>query len=188
MITMLSRYWWVLALRGLMAIVFGILALIWPSLTLLSLIYLFGAYVLVDGIFAIITGIRSYGERERWWVALLEGIVGVIAGILTFLWPNVTGLILLYFIAAWAVVTGILEIIAAIQLRRVITGEWLMILSGLLSIAFGVALVFFPGAGALALTWLIGAYAIVFGILFSLLALRLRGMRRDMNAEPAHGA
>lgn len=188
MIAMLSRYWWVLALRGLIAIVFGILALIWPALTLLTLIYLFGAYVLVDGIFAVITGIRSYGENERWWAALLEGIAGIIIGILTFLWPEVTGLVLLYFIAAWAVVTGIFEIVAAIQMRRAITGEWLMILSGILSVVFGVALVIFPGPGALALTWLIGAYAIVFGILFIILAFRLRGMRRPTAREPLAGA
>ena len=177
MITMLSRYWWVLALRGLMAIVFGILALLWPQITLLTLIYLFGAYVLLDGIFAVITGIRSYGENERWWAVLLEGLLGIAVGVLAFVWPDVTGLVLLYFIAAWAVITGIFEIFAAIRLRRELTGEWLMVLSGLLSIAFGVALVIFPAAGALALTWLIGAYAIFFGILLIILAFRLRGMR-----------
>ncbi|HEX6386790.1 MAG TPA: HdeD family acid-resistance protein, partial [Anaerolineae bacterium] len=145
----------------------------------LTLIYLFGAYALVDGIFAVIGGIQSHGRNERWWALLLEGIAGIILGVLTFIWPQVTGLILLYFIAAWAIITGIFEIVAAIQLRRAITGEWLMILSGILSIVFGVLLVIFPGAGALGLTWLIGAYAIIFGILFIILAFRLRGMRGE---------
>jgi uncharacterized membrane protein HdeD (DUF308 family) len=184
MIDMLTRNWWVLALRGVLAIIFGILAFVWPELTLLTLIYLFGAYALVDGIFAVIAGIRSYGRNERWWALLLEGVLGIVVGVLTFVWPITTGLVLLYFIAAWAIVTGILEIVAAIQMRRAITGEWLMILSGIASIALGVLLVLFPGAGALGLTWLIGAYAVVFGILFIILAFRLRGMRGEVEPEP----
>lgn len=183
MIQMLARNWWVLALRGVLAIIFGILALVWPELTVLSLILVFGAYVLLDGIFAVISGIRSYGENRRWWAVLLEGIAGIVVGVLTFLWPDVTGLVLLYFIAAWAIVTGIFEIVAALQMRREITGEWLMILSGLLSIVFGVVLVLFPEAGALGLVWVIGAYAIVFGLLLIFLAFRLRGMRRDTEPE-----
>ncbi len=177
MLSMLSRYWWVLALRGVFAILFGIMALIWPGLTLTTLILLFGVYVLVDGVFAVINGIRSYGERERWWAELLEGIIGIVVGIVTFVWLDLTALTLLTIIAVWAVITGIMEIIAAIQLRKAITGEWMMVLSGLLSIAFGVLLFLFPGEGALGLTWLIGIYAIVFGVLFIILAFRLRGMR-----------
>jgi len=123
--------------------------------------------------------IASRGENERWWAVLLEGIARIILGVLTFLWPGTTALVLLYFIAAWALITGIFEIVAAIQLRRVITGEWGMILSGIASIIFGLLLVFFPGAGALGLTWMIGAYAIVFGILLILLAFRLRTPARD---------
>lgn len=180
MIQMLTRYWWVLALRGVAAIIFGILALVWPEITLLTLILVFGAYVLIDGIFSVIIGIRTYGESERWWASLLAGIAGIIIGILTFLWPDVTGLVLLYFIAAWAIVTGILEIMAAIQLRRVITGEWLMILSGILSVVLGLVLVLFPEAGAIGLIWVIGAYAILFGLLFIFLALRLRSVGRDL--------
>ncbi len=180
MIQMLTRYWWVLALRGVAAIIFGILALVWPEITLLTLILVFGAYVLIDGIFSVIIGIRTYGESERWWASLLAGIAGIIIGILTFLWPDVTGLVLLYFIAAWAIVTGILEIMAAIQLRRVITGEWLMILSGILSVVLGLVLVLFPEAGAIGLIWVIGAYAILFGLLFIFLALRLRSVGREL--------
>lgn len=187
MLTILARNWWVLALRGVLAIIFGILAFVWPSITLLTLIYLFGAYVLVDGIFAVISGIRSHGQNERWWAALLEGVLGIIVGVLTFIWPIATGLVLLYFIAAWAILTGIFEIVAAIQMRRVISGEWLMVLSGIASIALGVLLVLFPGAGALGLIWLIGAYAVVFGILFIILAFRLRGMRGEVEREVAPG-
>ena len=139
-----------MALRGVFAIVFGVLALIWPGLTLFVLIGMFGAYALVDGIFAVIAGIASYGRNERWWAALLEGIAGIILGVLTFLWPGTTALVLVYFIAAWALITGVFEIVAAIRLRKEIEGEWMMILSGILSIIFGVFLVAAPGAGALA--------------------------------------
>jgi uncharacterized membrane protein HdeD (DUF308 family) len=179
MLAMLSRNWWAFALRGLLAIIFGVLALIWPGATLLTLVLLFGAYTLVDGIFAVIAGIRSYGSNERWWAVLLEGLAGILIGLLTFFWPGVTAFVLLYFIAAWAIVTGILEIIAAIRLREVITGEGWMILSGILSVLFGVLLFVFPSAGALSLVWLIGAYAIVFGVVLLILAFRLRGLRGE---------
>jgi len=179
---MLARNWWVLALRGVFAIIFGVLALIWPALTLLVLITLFGAYALVDGIFAVIAGIASYGRNERWWAVLLEGVAGIILGVLTFLWPGTTALVLVYFIAAWALITGIFEIVAAIRLRKEIEGEWMMVLSGIVSILFGLFLVVAPGAGALGLTWVIGAYAIVFGILLLILAFRLRSLPRD--AQP----
>jgi uncharacterized membrane protein HdeD (DUF308 family) len=174
MLAMLARNWWALALRGVFAIIFGILALIWPGLTLLVLIALFGAYALVDGIFAVVAGIASYGHNERWWAVLLEGVAGIILGVLTFFWPGTTALVLVYFIAAWALITGIFEIVAAIRLRKEIEGEWMMILSGIISIILGLFLVVAPGAGALGLTWVIGAYAIVFGILMIILAFRLR--------------
>jgi uncharacterized membrane protein HdeD (DUF308 family) len=172
----MERHWWVFALRGLFAIIFGVLALVWPETTLMALVLLFGAYALVDGIFAVVFGLASSGDNERWWATLLEGVVGIIIGLLTFFWPGATTLAFLYLIAAWALVTGILEIVAAIQLRQLITNEWLMILSGILSIIFAVLLVVFPGAGALSLVWLIGAYAIFFGILLISFAFRLRGL------------
>jgi uncharacterized membrane protein HdeD (DUF308 family) len=183
MVDMLSRRWWVFALRGVFAILFGVLALVWPRLTLLAMVLLFGAYALVDGIFAVVAGIASYGTNERWWAELLEGVVGILLGLLTFFWPGMTALILLYLIGAWALVTGILEIAAAFRLRRVIAGEWLLILGGLLSILFGVFLFISPGAGALSLLWLIAVYAIAFGIILIILAFRLRGVRPE--GEPA---
>lgn len=177
MIATLARYWWVLAIRGVAAILFGIAAFLWPGLTLTVLVLLFGAYALVDGIFAVVGGFTARAEQERWWVLILEGIAGIALGVLTFLWPYITALVLLYFIAAWAIVTGVLEVAAAIRLRREITGEWLLGLAGVASILFGVLLVLLPGPGALALVWLIGAYALIFGIVLVILAFRLRSLR-----------
>ena len=185
MLTAFARNWWAIALRGVIAILFGILAIIWPALTLLTLVLLFGAYVLVDGVLAVIAGVVSRRRSDRWWAVLLEGVVGIIIGLLTFFWPGVTALVLLYLIAAWALVTGVLEIVAAIQLRRVITNEWMMILSGVASIIFGLLLVIFPGAGATGLVWLIGIYAIAFGVLLVILAWRLRGMAREATSMSA---
>jgi len=176
MLTTFARKWWALALRGVIAIIFGILAVIWPAITLLTLVLLFGAYSFVDGVLAVIAGIASRQRSDRWWAVLLEGVAGIIIGLLTFFWPGVTALVLLYLIAAWALITGVLEIVAAIQLRRVITNEWFMILSGVVSIIFGLLLIIFPGAGATGLVWLIGIYAIAFGVLLVILAFRLRSM------------
>jgi uncharacterized membrane protein HdeD (DUF308 family) len=148
---------------------------------------LFGAYALVDGVFAVIAGIAARGTFDRWWVVLLEGVVGVVIGLLTFFWPNITALALLYMIAAWALVTGILEIVAAIQFRRVITGEWMLILGGLLSIVFGLMLFVFPGAGAVSVVWMIGIYAVVFGTSEIIFAFRLRGLRHELESAAASG-
>ena len=177
MLDILTRNWWMYAVRGVVAVIFGVVALIWPGQTLQALVLVFGAFALVDGIFAIIAGIAFRRYFERWWAVLLEGVAGVVFGLLTFFWPNITALVLVYFIAAWALITGIFEIVAAIQFRRVITGEWMMILSGLLSILFGVLLFVFPGAGAVSVIWLIGIYAIVFGISEIIFAFRVRGLR-----------
>ncbi|MDQ3856157.1 MAG: DUF308 domain-containing protein [Chloroflexota bacterium] len=187
MLAMLARNWWVMALRGVFAVIFGVLAIIWPVLTLRVLVLLFGAYALVDGVFAVIAGIARQQRGQRWWPVVLEGIAGIIIGVITFFWPGATALALLYLIAAWELVTGILEIIAAIQLRRIIRGEWVLILSGIASILFGLVLFIFPGAGALSLVWLIGAYTIAFGILLIFLAFRLRGMRDRINTATAPG-
>ena len=165
-----ARNWWALALRGLFAALFGIAAFIWPGLTLTALIVLFAAYALVDGLFALIGGAQT-----RSWFFILEGIVGIVAGVLAFIWPGVTALVLLAFIAGWAILTGIIEIVAAIQLRRAIANEWLLILGGILSIAFGIFLIVRPGEGALAVVWAIGVYALLFGMVLIALAFRLRG-------------
>jgi uncharacterized membrane protein HdeD (DUF308 family) len=171
----LSRNWWALALRGLVAIVFGVLAFGWPGITLWVLILLFGAYMLVDGVFAIVAAVRTAGDDARWWLLLVEGILGVLAGIVAFLWPGLTALALLYFVAAWAIVTGIFEIVGALRLRREIEGEWALILGGALSVLFGVLLVVLgPGVGLLSLIWLIGAYAVASGVLLIVLAFRVR--------------
>jgi uncharacterized membrane protein HdeD (DUF308 family) len=130
MLTKLARNWWALALRGTAAIIFGILALVWPSLTIAVLVILFGAFAFVDGIFAVIAGIASHENNQRWWAMLLAGVGEIIIGLLTFFWPRATAFALLYLVAAWALVTGIFHIIAAIHLRREIKGEWLVILSG----------------------------------------------------------
>jgi uncharacterized membrane protein HdeD (DUF308 family) len=187
MLEQFIRNWWLYAVRGVVAVIFGIMALAWPKETILTLVLLFGAYALVDGTFAVFAGVASRRYFERWWAVLLEGLVGIIIGLLTFFWPNITALALLYLIAAWALITGILEIVAAIQLRRVITGEWMLVLGGLLSIILGVLLFVFPGAGAVSVVWLIGIYAIVFGISEIIFAFRLRSLRRDIEKASAAG-
>jgi len=180
----LSRNWWALALRGLAAIVFGILAFVWPGITLFVLIIFFGAYMLVDGVFAIVAAVRVAGEAARWWLLLVEGILGVLAGIVAFVWPGLTALALLYFVAAWAIVTGIFEIVGAIRLRREIEGEWALILGGALSVLFGVLLVAVgPGVGLLSLVWLIGVYAVAFGVLLLILAFRVRNAPSSTEAR-----
>jgi uncharacterized membrane protein HdeD (DUF308 family) len=178
MLDTLTRHWWVLAVRGALAVLFGLLALIWPGITVLALVLLFGAYALVDGVMALYTALFDRGRtggRGGWLV--LEGVAGVLAAIGAFVWPGITALVLLYLIAAWALVTGVAEILAAIRLRREIEGEWLMILSGALSILFGLLAFLFPGAGALAVVWLIATYAIAFGVVMVILAFRLRRHR-----------
>jgi uncharacterized membrane protein HdeD (DUF308 family) len=180
MFTQLFRNWWMFAVRGVLAIVFGILALIWPESTKTALVLLFGAFVLVDGIFAVAAGIASHEYFDRWWALLLEGVTGIVIGLTAFFWTDITALVLLYLIAAWAVVTGILEIIAAIQLRQVISGEWAMILDGLLSVLLGILLLVFPSAGAVTVVWLIGMYAIAAGIIEMIFAFRLRGLGREL--------
>lgn len=180
MLEQLVRNWWALVLRGVLAILFGILAFIWPGITATVLVYLFGAYVLLDGIFAVIGAFRQAGERAGWWVLLLEGLAGIGVGILAFIWPGVTATVLVFFIAAWAILTGIFEILAAIRLRREIEGEWLMVLAGLLSVLFGILIFIWPAAGIQAVIWLIGGYAILFGLLLIFLGLRLRGMRGEL--------
>ena len=182
-LTQLSRDWWHFALRGLLAIVFGLLALVWPESTKTALVLLFGAFALADGIFTVFTGLESRKYFKQWWALLLEGLAGIVIAVLTFVWPDVTALVLLYFIAAWAILTGIFEIMAAIELRNLIVGESVMMLYGLLSIVLGVLLFAFPEAGAVSLTWAIGLYAIFAGIMEIVFAFRLRGLGREIQPK-----
>jgi uncharacterized membrane protein HdeD (DUF308 family) len=165
---------WALALRGLVAVLFGLLTFILPGITLVTLVLLFGAYALADGIFNVIAFFRVASHQ---WALLVEGVIGIIAGILTFALPAITAIVLLYLIAFWAIFTGIFEIIAGIRLRKAITNEWLLLVMGVLSVLFGVLILFAPGAGALAIVLWIGAYALVFGVFLLALAFRLRGHR-----------
>jgi uncharacterized membrane protein HdeD (DUF308 family) len=174
MVTQLARNWWVVALRGVLGILFGVMAFLWPGITLAVLVIFFGAYALVDGIFALVAGATSAGENERWWVMVLQGLAGIAAGLVTFFWPGITAIALLAVIAAWAIVTGVLEIAAAVRLRKEIEGEWLLALSGICSVVLGLLLIVWPAAGALAFVWLVGSYAIISGILLIAVALRLR--------------
>jgi len=183
MATDLSRNWWLLALRGIAGILFGIAAFVWPESTLTALVLVFGAYVFGDGIFALIAGIGMRRQLSLWWLVLLEGVAGIILGVLTFRSPDTTALILLTIIAAWSIVTGVFEIATALRIRTMIANEWLMILSGIVSIIFGVLLLAQPGAGAIAIVWLLGAYALLFGMLTLMFALRLRGMRRTIGRQ-----
>ena len=175
MTTVLTRNWWALALRGIFAVLMGLAAFVLPGVTLAVLVALFGAYAVVDGVLAIIAGIRAAERYERWWSPILKGLVGIAAGVLAFVWPALTALALLYLIAGWAIVTGVLEIVAAVHLHRA-HGEWLLILNGVLSVLFGFLVVIWPSAGVLTLLWLIGGYAIVFGIVLLVLAFRLRNL------------
>ena len=178
MLIVFSSSWWALVLRGIAAIIFGMLALIWPQLTLTVLVFLFGAYALVDGVLAIFAGIKSHAEYKHWWMLLAEGIVSVIVGVLAFVLPDLTALALLILIAAWAIVTGAFEIAAAIQIRDYVKGEWLLALAGAVSVLFGIALLINPRLGAVAVVWLIGAYAIFFGFLLVGLGFKLRSLVR----------
>ncbi|CAM4281780.1 acid-resistance membrane protein [Bordetella pseudohinzii] len=169
-----GRQWGWVALRGVVAVLFGLLALCLPGITLAALVLVWGAYALVDGVFALIAGWRIRDQDKPLWPLILVGITGLAAGIVTFLWPGVTALVLLYIIAFWAIVAGVFQIVAAIRFRKEIQNEWLHGLSGLVSLLFGLMLLIQPGAGALALVWVIGIYAVFFGILLLALAWRLK--------------
>ena len=173
LVRLLAQYWWLLLLRGIAAIVFGVLAFIWPGITLVTLVLFWGAFALVDGVLALANAIMGGNMGSRWWLALV-GLAGIAAGILTFMWPGVTALLLLVFIATWAIVLGIFQIIGAIQLRKEIDNEWTIGLSGAVSVLFGVIMLVAPGAGALGLIWAIASYAIVFGILMVMAAFKLK--------------
>ncbi len=179
----LSRNWTLMLLRGLTAILFGILVWVMPELSVKMLVYLFGAFVMADGIFGTWVAIVARKDYEDWGILLLWALVGIGVGILTLMAPGVTAMALVYFIAIWAVTTGVLEVVVAIRLRKEIEGEWMLILGGLVSVAFGVLLILQPAAGAIALVWVIGLYAVVFGLLLMILSFRTRGFIKQLVDE-----
>ena len=169
----LARNWWLILLRGICAIIFGLLTIMWPGLSLLTLVILYGVFALFDGGFAIGAAIMGDTPTPRWWLALV-GVLGILAGAVTLAWPGITGLVLLYFIAGWAIAAGVFESVGAIRLRKEIDGEWLLFASGLVSVLFGVLILMVPGAGALGLAFTIGIFALIYGFLLVGFSLRLR--------------
>lgn len=169
-----SKFWWLFIFRGIIAVLFGLAAILLPSITLKLLVLLVGAFFFADGVLAIVGSFGTRRVEERWWVSLLEGTAGVLIGILAIIWPGTTLVAIVFMIAAWALVTGVFEIVAAIRLRKVITGEWFLGLGGIISVLFGLLLFASPGTGAVTLVWILGAYAIFFGILLLLLGFKLK--------------
>lgn len=174
----ISRNWWIMTLRGVVAILFGIMAFAWPGLTAIVLVLLFGAYALIDGIAAVVHSFQMRSMTSNWWILLVEGIAGVIFGILALVWPGVTAITLLYIVAAWAVITGIMEIASAFGLRGSGGFAWALGIAGIVSVIFGIVLFLDAVAGLLALIWLVALYAIIFGILLVVRSFQLRSWSR----------
>jgi uncharacterized membrane protein HdeD (DUF308 family) len=172
---LLARSWWMLALQGLVALLFGVLAVLWPGLTLLWLVALFAAYAIISGGAALYGAVKNRTMDRGWWLILLLGLVSVAAGVLAIFYPGLTALALVLLMGANALITGVLQIAVAIRLRKMVGNEWLLVLTGVASIVFGVVVLVFPGAGALALVWLISFYAVLSGILLLSLAFRVKG-------------
>jgi uncharacterized membrane protein HdeD (DUF308 family) len=170
----LSRNWWLVVLRGVLAILFGLTAFVWPAVTLVVLVWIFGIYALVDGLVSVGTGLARTKDSSRWWAFLLEGVASIIAAVIALIWPGLATLAIVLLIASWAVITGVLEILAAIRLRHEIDNEWLLGLGGIISILLGAFLFFQPFAGGIAIVWTIAAYAVIFGALLIALGFRLR--------------
>ena len=176
----LARYWWTMLLRGLAWILFGIVVLAMPAISLLALTLAFGALSLIDGVSHVVSAIGGRNEHEHWWLLLVAGLAGIAIGLLTFVSPGLTALVLLFYIAGWAIATGIAQVVAAIRLRQEIEGEFWLALAGLVSVAFGVLLLLRPGAGALAVLGIIAAYAIVAGVALVALAFSARAFGKPV--------
>jgi uncharacterized membrane protein HdeD (DUF308 family) len=185
---LISRTWWVLALQGLCALAFGILALLWPGITLLWLVALFAAYALIAGATTAVGVVRNRKREEYWWLLLLLGLTSIAAGVIAVLHPDLTALVLVLLMGANALVSGVLQIAMAIQLRKAIRGEWLMVAAGIVSITFGILVFLFPGAGALAMVWLISLYAIAIGIFLLAVAFRARALAKTPGRRPPREA
>jgi uncharacterized membrane protein HdeD (DUF308 family) len=173
MLHALAKNWWLILLRGVCAILFGVLTFVWPGVTLVSLVLLFGAFAFADGVFALGAAITGGTATPRWWLAVV-GLLGILAGLATIASPGITAVVLQFFIAGWAIASGVMQIIGAIQLRKEIEGEWFLVLAGALWVLFGLTLLLRPGVGALALLYTIGSFAILYGILEIAFAMRLR--------------
>jgi uncharacterized membrane protein HdeD (DUF308 family) len=173
---LMLSYWWVLLLRGVLAILFGIAAYAWPGMTLVMLLTLFGAFALVDGVFDVFHAFGGRKEDDHWWVLLLEGLLGIAIGVITFQAPEVTATVLILYIGFWAMATGVLRIILAVRLRKEIKGEWWMALSGLAGIVFGLFMVARPGAGALAVLWLVAIWAVVGGVCLVIFSFKVKAL------------
>jgi uncharacterized membrane protein HdeD (DUF308 family) len=173
----LHRSWWLLLLRGIAAVAFGVLTFVWPQISLLTLILVYGVYALIDGVLALIAAIRGGGFVPRWWLAL-GGVVSILAAVVAFAWPGLTALVLVYLIGFWSILRGVLEIIGAIRLRKEIANEWTLGIAGALSVIFGLILVFMPGAGAIGLLWLIATWAVLFGLLLIWVAFKVRKLAK----------
>ncbi len=185
MAQVLALHWWAWVLRGLVAVIFGLIAFFIPGATLFALTILFGAYALIDGIVSLAAAIRSARRGEHWWALLFEGIAGLCAAAATALWPLLTLIVLVYIVGAWAFITGIFEIVAAFRLRRFIRGEWLLALTGVFSIVFGILILAAPITGAIVLAWWIGAYVFIFGLMLIGLGFRLRRWRGTLSPQHA---
>jgi uncharacterized membrane protein HdeD (DUF308 family) len=171
---LLGQSWWALAARGAVSLLFGVVALLVPGLTLLWLVALFVAYALITGVVSIVAAVRNRSTDSKWWLVLLMGLISIAAAILTVFYPGLTALLLVVVIGVNAVLTGVLDIAVAVRLRRVIDHEWLLIVAGVVSVIFGVLVLLFPEAGALAMIWVISFYAITAGLLLLALAFRAR--------------
>lgn len=181
MFSTLAKNWWAFAIRGVLGILFGIIAFAWPVVTILSLVIVFAAYAITDGVFAIVAAVRAATHHERWTLFLLEGVVGIVAGVLAFMWPSLTVIVFIALVAFWALLSGGLMLAAAFRLDTN-HGGWWFVLGGVASIIYGALLLMVPGIGALVLMWWIGAYAFVFGIVMLIGAFRLRALAHG----PAH--
>jgi uncharacterized membrane protein HdeD (DUF308 family) len=168
-----ARMWWTYILRGLLAIIFGIVAFLAPGIALGTLVILFAVWMLIDGAGALVNTMQARGKGS-WWLGLLEGIAGIVAGVVALFWPDITALVLLLLIGSWAIVTGVLEVWAAIRLRAIIQGELFLALSGILSVLFGLYVIVFPGLGVYSVLWLIGFFGILYGLTLISLGWRLR--------------
>lgn len=180
--SMVSRIWWAIALRGVLAILFGIVALFYTGSTLLALVYVFGVFAVLNGVFAIVAAVRAGEAHQRWGWLIVAGVVGVAAGVVSFVWPGITALAVVFLVAAWAIISGVAEIGFALSFPDTLAHPWLAALSGAISVLYGIVLAVWPRSGAVALTWLLGIYAIAYGASLLYYAYRMQALRSNVRA------